>query len=108
MNQSEKMILLEGAHEWKRKKLLQYVALIVSIVCFLMTFITPTRIVGSLVGDYSVYALTAVGVVLSSYSLRKAKRKHVPTLSLVFSLSLPIYIVLTMVLLFTGIIDVAP
>lgn len=104
------MILLEGAHEWKRKKLLQYVALTVSIVCFLMTFITPTRIVmvGSLVGDYSVYALTAVGVVLSSYSLRKAKRKHVPTLSLVFSLSLPIYIVLTMVLLFTGIIDVAP
>lgn len=94
----------------RRVRFIRYTSLIMGIACFFLTFVPPTRIalVGSMFGDYIIYALTAIGVTLSIYSILKSKNKIVPIVSLIFSLSLPIFFVLLIVLLFTGTIDFAP
>ncbi|WP_054710785.1 hypothetical protein [Bacillus sp. JCM 19041] len=94
----------------RKVSLIRYAALIIGIACFFLTFVPFTRIalVGSMFGDYIIYALTAIGVTLSIYSILKSQNKIVPIVSLIFSLSLPIFLLLLIVLLFTGTIDFAP
>ncbi|MBG9785600.1 hypothetical protein [Shouchella lehensis] len=94
----------------KKGTIIKYIALIIGIACLLLTFVTPTRVVmiGSIYGDYIVFALTAIGVLLSIYSIRISEKKLIPILSLILSLSFPIMFVLWLILLFTGTIDFAP
>ncbi|MFB4211500.1 hypothetical protein ABC345_09815 [Shouchella sp. 1P09AA] len=94
----------------KKRSLIKYLALIIGIACLFLTFVTPTRVVliGSKYGDYIVLALTAIGVILSIVSLKIEARKFLPILSLILSLSYPIFVVLLLILLFTGVIDFAP
>nr|WP_144558723.1 hypothetical protein [Shouchella miscanthi] len=94
----------------KKGTIIKYIALIIGIACLFLTFVTPTRVVmiGCIYGDYIVFALTAIGVLLSIYSIRISEKKLISILSLILSLSFPIMFVLWLILLFTGTIDFAP
>ena len=95
----------------RKNSIISYIALLIGIVCFFITFVQPTRIVmiGSLAGDYITFGLTAIGVILSIVGLlKKTEKKLLPIISLVLSLSFPIYFVLWLILMFTGIWDFAP
>ena len=88
---------------------LTYSAFIIGIACMCFTFVAPTRIVMiGTYGDYIVFALTAIGVTLSLISLIQSDKKLIPIVSLIPSLSFPIFIPLWIILLFTGTIDFAP
>lgn len=95
----------------RKHSIISYIALLIGIVCFFITFVQPTRIVmiGSLAGDYITFGLTAIGVILSIVGLlKKTEKKLLPIISLVLSLSFPVYFVLWLILLFTGVWDFAP
>ena len=93
----------------KRENLLVYTALAMGILCFVFTF-TFFRIVmiGYMSGDYSMFAFTFIGVMLSIFSIVKTKKRLVPILSLLLSLSFPLLYIVWIVLLMTGVTDFAP
>jgi len=95
----------------KKYSFISYVALTLGIICLFITFVQPTRIVmiGSLIGDYITFGLTAIGLTCSIIGLsKKTERKLLPIISLILSLSFPIFFVLWLILLFTGVWDFAP
>ncbi|HDR6300759.1 hypothetical protein COD90_15960 [Bacillus cereus] len=95
----------------KKYSIISYISLLIGILCFLFVFITPTRIanVGNVVGDYITVALTVAGIILSVITMTKrTEKKGIAILSFILSLSLFIFWVITIILLFTGQISFAP
>ncbi|MBJ8112856.1 hypothetical protein JDS99_25080 [Bacillus cereus group sp. N6] len=95
----------------KKYSIISYISLLIGVLCFLFVFITPTRIanVGNVVGDYITVALTVAGIILSSITMTKqTEKKGIVILSLILSLSLFIFWIITIILLFTGQISFAP
>lgn len=95
----------------KKHGAVSYVSLAIGIICFFIVFVEPTRIanIGSLTGDYTTFALTVAGILLSVFGrLKKSEKNVVPTISLFLSGSLIIYWIMIFILLITGIIDFAP
>ncbi|TCW50131.1 hypothetical protein EC917_11715 [Bacillus thuringiensis] len=95
----------------KKYSIISYISLLIGVLCFLFVFITPTRIanVGNVVGDYITVALTVAGIILSSITMTKqTEKKGIAILSLILSLSLFIFWIITIILLFTGQISFAP
>ncbi|HDR7913529.1 TPA: hypothetical protein QCY05_002685 [Bacillus wiedmannii] len=95
----------------KKYSMISYISLLIGVLCFLFVFITPTRIanVGNVVGDYITVALTVAGIILSSITMMKqTEKKGIVILSLILSLSLFIFWIITIILLFTGQISFAP
>jgi len=94
-----------------KHSVISYIALALGVVCFFITFVEPTRIVmvGSLAGDYITFGLTAIGVICSIVGLLKKTEKNLLSIiSLILSLSFPIYFVLWLILMFTGVWGFAP
>ncbi|WP_373893208.1 hypothetical protein [Virgibacillus sp. CBA3643] len=95
----------------RKYSIISYIALATGIICFFITFVQPTRIVmiGSLTGDYITYVITAIGVVCSIIGLyKKTEKNMLPTITLILSLSFPIYFVLMFILVLIGAIPFAP
>ncbi|MBJ8118203.1 MULTISPECIES: hypothetical protein [Bacillus] len=95
----------------KKYSIISYISLLIGILYFLFVFITPTRIanVGNVVGDYITVALTVAGIILSVITMKKrTEKKGIAILSFILSLSLFIFWVITIILLFTGQISFAP
>ena len=95
----------------KKHSLISYIALAIGVICVFIVFVQPTRIanVGSLVGDYIVFFLTGAGIVLSIIGIvKKTEKKAIPLISLILSSSLFIFWIITIVLLFTGVIEFGP
>lgn len=95
----------------KKYSIISYAALVAGVICFCIVFITPLRIanIGSLAGDYITFTLTGLGMILSIAGIMKRTEKNMlPIISLILSLSLPIFWCIVVVLLFTGLTDFAP
>ncbi|MGM2508012.1 hypothetical protein ACS2OW_02160 [Bacillus cereus group sp. BceL035] len=95
----------------KKYSIISYISLLIGILCFLFVFITPTRIanVGNVVGDYITVALTVAGIILSNITMTKqTEKKWIAIISIILSLSLLIFWMITIILLFTGQISFAP
>lgn len=94
-------------HGW-----LSYLSLTIGIICFFIVFVTPTRLafIGNELGDYITYFFTAAGIIMSLIALKKEDEKNlIPVLSLILSLSMFIFwIIIIIILLFTGQMDFAP
>ncbi|EAL13037.1 conserved hypothetical protein protein [Bacillus cereus G9241] len=94
----------------KKYSIISYISLLIGILCFLFVFITPTRIanVGNVVGDYITVALTVAGIILSNITMTKqTEKKGIAIISIILSLSLLIFWMITIILLFTGQISFA-
>ncbi|MEK4563820.1 hypothetical protein MKX54_03915 [Alkalihalobacillus sp. FSL R5-0424] len=102
--------MTDHASSLNRMKWIKYSALLIGIVCFFLTFVPFTRVVmiGSSIGDYIIFVLTPVGVVLSIIALVGSSKKFIPIVALVLSLSFPLFFVLVFILLITGVTDFAP
>ncbi|MFD0770079.1 hypothetical protein ACFQZ1_14965 [Bacillus sp. CGMCC 1.60114] len=95
----------------KKNGIINYISLIIGIICFFIVFVTPTRIanIGNLVGDYITFFLTGIGIVLSIIGIVKKTEKNViPIISLILSSSFFIFWIIVIFLLFTGQIEFAP
>ena len=95
----------------KKYSIISYISLLIGVLCFLFVFITPTRIanVGNVVGDYITVALIVAGIILSSITITKhTEKKGIAIISIILSLSLFIFWIITIILLFTGQISFAP
>lgn len=95
----------------KKYGVLSYITIIVGILCFLFVFVPQTRIanIGNAAGDYITMLLTGAGIVLSIIGLmKKTEKKAILILSLLLSLSLILFWIITILLLFTGQIEFAP
>ena len=95
----------------KKHGVISYSSLTIGIICFFIVFITPTRIanIGSLVGDYTTFLLTGIGILLSLIGIaKKTEKKIIPVISLILSSSFFIFWIITVFLLLTGQIDFAP
>lgn len=90
----------------KKHGFISYVSLIIGITCFLIVFVTPTRIanVGSLFGDYITFFLTAAGIILSIIGiLKKTEKNVIPVFSSFF-----LFWIIVIILLFSGQMEFAP
>lgn len=95
----------------KKYGTISYLSLLIGIICFFIVFVTPTRIanIGSAVGDYITIFLTSIGIVLSIIGLkRKTEKKALSILGLILSSSLFIFWIITIILLFGGVIEFGP
>ena len=102
--------MTDHASSLKQMKRLKYAALFIGIVCFFLTFVPFTRVVmiGSSIGDYTIFVLTPLGVILSILALIMGSKKFIPIVALVLSLSFPLFLILVFVLILTGVMDFAP
>ncbi|MEC0241162.1 hypothetical protein P4H66_15020 [Paenibacillus dokdonensis] len=88
-----------------------WVALGIGLMCFIFVFGGPLRIsaVGYAEGDLFVALLTVAGLSLSIVGLtRRSEKKGVLWVSLVLSLSLPLFWTFILAGLITGLIPLAP
>ncbi|MDV2884822.1 hypothetical protein RYX45_06505 [Alkalihalophilus pseudofirmus] len=92
------------------KKRLQFIAFIIGVLCFSIVFIPFTRITmtGHAWGDMISITLMFIGVTLSTTLLKKYGRSPLLIFSIILSLSFPIYLVILIVALFTGLIEFGP
>jgi hypothetical protein len=66
---------------------ISYISLIIGITCFIIVFVKP--IYGSVIGNYIMFILTGVGILLSFIGLFKRTEKSIiPFISLILSCSL--------------------
>ncbi|WP_099304400.1 hypothetical protein [Bacillus sp. Marseille-P3800] len=68
--------------------IMTYSALIIGLICLFITL--RAGITGYFYNEYVLLMLILFGTTLSIYSLMKSTKKVIPTLSLLFSLSLPL------------------
>ncbi|ARK32476.1 hypothetical protein [Halalkalibacter krulwichiae] len=95
----------------KKYGTISYMSLAIGIVCFFIVFVTPTRIanIGSLVGDVITFTLTGIGMVLSTIGIvKKTEKNLIPILSFILSSSFFLFWIITIILLFTGLIEFGP
>lgn len=95
----------------KKHGIISFISLAIGVICFFIVFVTPTRIanIGSLVGDYIMFSLTGIGIILSLIGIvKKTEKNIIPIISLILSSSFFIFWLIVIILLFTGQMEFGP